>query len=815
MAWTWLYSSSYNFGGYKEYRAFIGYDQANYASYSRCWWSIGVQMKYASQYGVTAVASGAASGSCEGYLSSSPGGTWKDVCRKDGYFDVTRTTSKQTKTVTSTAKGKTVSGMGSAGGSGVSKSYTYTIPALASYTIKYNANGSGASGAPGNQTKYYGKPLTLSSTVPTRSGYKFLGWALTSGATIPYYTKTDNTCYRNENLTLYAVWEEEVYKMSYFGNGHTDGVTHDDFKERNVDRPIQECGNTKLHYRFVTWNTASNGSGKNYAPGDLYTENAPISLYAQWEYNATKIIYYKNNGKDTSPESQEIDVGQSGELADGTGLIPPTNKHFVEWNTNPDGSGISYAPKTIFISNTPNDKFELYAIYINNYQLPKVFPTITRVDADGNESVGGKDLKLSFRCQNARMANGALVQGQYTLQYLNGETWSTYTDPSEEVHTSGNIDDKKTISISKIENIDSQPYKNFRVVIPDSEAEEGEVVVPIDVPERVDNSQPVTVSNVSIERESDYSDTIKIKFDWTSYYDGHEYYKESTVFHLIKEKIGEQAQNNNDNNDNNNDSNNSESDANNNNNNGFTIGATGVKGTIVYDAQTLNLDESAQISFNKAVSTKTGADPITSDLSSITSYTIQEGGLPVHINSSGSGISLFGIARDDLSGFEVNKPTILNNSLDITGVTIVNNVLTANELSIVKPNGLKIDDNKIDYIVSSGEENSWKYIKYSNGMAMCYGTLQAKVTQWTSWGQMYYATMHSFTYPTGLFIEKPTIQVQAKMGYGTNGDLFGVGFSNSTSYDTLSQTPRMYALRPTTGLTGNIYYHIVAYGKWK
>ena len=210
MAWTWLYSSSYNFGGYKEYRAFIGYDQANYASYSRCWWSIGVQMKYASQYGVTAVASGAASGSCEGYLSSSPGGTWKDVCRKDGYFDVTRTTAKQTKTVTSTAKGKTVSGMGSAGGSGVSKSYTYTIPALASYTIKYNANGSGASGAPGNQTKYYGKPLTLSSTVPTRSGYKFLGWALTSGATTPYYTKTDNTCYRNENLTANKTFQNLI-----------------------------------------------------------------------------------------------------------------------------------------------------------------------------------------------------------------------------------------------------------------------------------------------------------------------------------------------------------------------------------------------------------------------------------------------------------------------------------------------------------------------------------------------------------------------------------------------------------------------------
>ena len=160
--WKWLYSSAYNFGGYKEYRAWLGWDIVNYATYSRCWWSIGVEMKYASQYGVQAIASGAASGSCEGYLSSSPGGTWKTVCRKDSYFDVTRTTSSQTRKVTSTAKGKTVSGYGSAGGSGVSVSKTYTIPALDSYTVSYNANG--GSGAPSSQTKWYGKTLILSSS---------------------------------------------------------------------------------------------------------------------------------------------------------------------------------------------------------------------------------------------------------------------------------------------------------------------------------------------------------------------------------------------------------------------------------------------------------------------------------------------------------------------------------------------------------------------------------------------------------------------------------------------------------------------------
>lgn len=37
------------------------------------------------------------------------------------------------------------------------------------YTVSYNANG--GSGAPSSQTKFYGSDLTLSDTVPTRSGY--------------------------------------------------------------------------------------------------------------------------------------------------------------------------------------------------------------------------------------------------------------------------------------------------------------------------------------------------------------------------------------------------------------------------------------------------------------------------------------------------------------------------------------------------------------------------------------------------------------------------------------------------------------------
>lgn len=71
------------------------------------------------------------------------------------------------------------------------------------YTVSYNANG--GSGAPASQTKTYGVNLTLSSTIPTRAGYAFKGWATSSTGTVEY--QAGGTYSANSAVTLYAVWE--------------------------------------------------------------------------------------------------------------------------------------------------------------------------------------------------------------------------------------------------------------------------------------------------------------------------------------------------------------------------------------------------------------------------------------------------------------------------------------------------------------------------------------------------------------------------------------------------------------------------------
>lgn len=80
----------------------------------------------------------------------------------------------------------------------------YAVWKANTYTVKFDANG--GSGAPGNQTKTYGKTLTLSSTKPTRTNYNFKGWGTSASATtVTYVAGASYTA--NAGITLYAVWE--------------------------------------------------------------------------------------------------------------------------------------------------------------------------------------------------------------------------------------------------------------------------------------------------------------------------------------------------------------------------------------------------------------------------------------------------------------------------------------------------------------------------------------------------------------------------------------------------------------------------------
>lgn len=163
-------------------------------------------------------------------------------------------------------------------------SITLTIPAKASYAVTYNANG--GSGAPSNQTKWYGENLTLSSTQPTRTGYTFNGWNTASdGSGTDYSSGQSYTT--DANLTLYAKWTANTYTVVYNKNntsatGTTASSTHTYDEAKN----LTANGYSLTDNFYLGWATSENGA-VTYTDGQSVTNLATsgtVDLYAVWKY---------------------------------------------------------------------------------------------------------------------------------------------------------------------------------------------------------------------------------------------------------------------------------------------------------------------------------------------------------------------------------------------------------------------------------------------------------------------------------------------------------------------------------------------------
>lgn len=151
----------------------------------------------------------------------------------------------------------------------VSASGSYSLGAVVwEHTVSYNANG--GSGAPGNQIKVYGSVLKLSSTIPVKDGYIFMGWAVSSAGEVKY--SPGGTYEADENISLYAVWkiayiqptitELKAIRCLSSGTASNDGTYIKVSGTWAVDKTVNsgnKATNLKIEYRISTssvWTTA-------------------------------------------------------------------------------------------------------------------------------------------------------------------------------------------------------------------------------------------------------------------------------------------------------------------------------------------------------------------------------------------------------------------------------------------------------------------------------------------------------------------------------------------------------------------------------
>ena len=167
----------------------------------------------------------------------------------------------------------------------------------------------------------------ISSFIPKRDGYRFVGWNTESdysgtkyeaGQVLQYYTE-------NTTIVLYAQWEEDSYVIKYNSNGsNVTGNMDDTSCLRNKNCKLLKNDFSRNGYVFNGWNTKSDGTGTKYDDEQIVnniTSNSEITLYAMWKAKYKAIIKYN--------------VGENGQIKDST-----TSASGVNYSWTTDATGI-------------------------------------------------------------------------------------------------------------------------------------------------------------------------------------------------------------------------------------------------------------------------------------------------------------------------------------------------------------------------------------------------------------------------------------------------------------------------------------------
>jgi len=210
------------------------------------------------------------------------------------------------------------------------------------YTITYNANG--GTGAPQQQTVPAGD-AKLSYTTPTRSGYAFVGWSENIAATSAQY-EAGGSITMSKNVTLYAVWSQIFYTITYDANGGQGAPQVQTVPPGNTT--LSATVPTRTEYTFLGWSTIKTATAAQFSAGGTTNVTGNVTLYAIWTQSAYTITYEANGGTG-APAQQTVIVGSATLSSE----KPTRNEYsFMGWADNKSATDKQYdADGMINISN--------------------------------------------------------------------------------------------------------------------------------------------------------------------------------------------------------------------------------------------------------------------------------------------------------------------------------------------------------------------------------------------------------------------------------------------------------------------------------
>jgi len=161
------------------------------------------------------------------------------------------------------------------------------------YAVIYNING--GAGALPSSNYVQGATVTVSITVPSRSGYTFNGWFYNGNV----YTGGQTFTMPANNVELIVQWTENptTYEVSYNGNGGSSVPTDSTRYVQGVTVTVASPAPTRSGYTFNGWSYG----GNTYQVGQTFAmPKADVTLTAQWTENTVPTTDLETTPKSTA-----------------------------------------------------------------------------------------------------------------------------------------------------------------------------------------------------------------------------------------------------------------------------------------------------------------------------------------------------------------------------------------------------------------------------------------------------------------------------------------------------------------------------------
>ena len=239
------------------------------------------------------------------------------------------------------------------------------------YTVTFDkTDGSGTT--PSSLTKKYDETFELPDGASlTKSGYKFAGWALTSGGSAVQQAGNEVTVSQYKSwlsgttLTFYAAWALNTKTVYFSANGGSvsPGSVTVEIGQAIGDLPTPTySGGKKI---FAGWFTAASG-GTQVTATTVVTSDLS-TLYAHWK-NATYTIRFNGNDNTSgSMDDQTVEFSVATNLS--ANAFQRTGYAFAGWATTATATSTNYADEasiTTDLASSANEVVNLYAVWTAN-----------------------------------------------------------------------------------------------------------------------------------------------------------------------------------------------------------------------------------------------------------------------------------------------------------------------------------------------------------------------------------------------------------------------------------------------------------------